>query len=67
VTDGLEVDFEGALPSTTLGGDPDENANRTAVISQPDPEAPFGITTLETDVTGPTADAYEYTEACFTF
>ncbi len=67
VTEGLEVDFEGALPTTTLGGDPNENANRTAVISQPDPEAPLGITTLEAGVTGPTADAYEYTEACITF
>ncbi len=67
VVDGLEVDFEGALPNTVLGGDPNVNANRTAVIAVPDPEQPLGIRTLETNVTGPTADAYDYSEACISF
>ncbi|SDU64494.1 ABC transporter substrate-binding protein [Jiangella alkaliphila] len=64
VTDGLEVDFEGALPATTLGGDPNENVNRTAVINKPDPEAPLGLSSVATEVTGPSADSYEYAAAC---
>lgn len=64
VTDGLVVDYEGALPETTLSDTPNESAARTAVISEPDPEAPLGITSIATGVTGETADAYEYTERC---
>jgi ABC-type branched-subunit amino acid transport system substrate-binding protein len=64
VVNGLEVDFEGALPTVTLGGDPNTNVPRTAVISQPDPSAQLGIRTLETGVTGETADAYEYVGPC---
>jgi ABC-type branched-subunit amino acid transport system substrate-binding protein len=64
VVDGLEVDYEGALPTVTFGGDPNENAVRTAVINRPDAAAGLGITPIGTDVTGPTADAYEYTQAC---
>jgi ABC-type branched-subunit amino acid transport system substrate-binding protein len=62
--DGLEVDYEGALEARTLGGDPNETASRVAVISAPDPDAPLGLATLERDVTGPTADAFDYDEAC---
>jgi ABC-type branched-subunit amino acid transport system substrate-binding protein len=64
VVDGLVVDFEGAVPETTLGGDANENASRFGVISRPDPETALGLATIETEVTGPTADAYEYTSAC---
>ncbi|NDL56268.1 ABC transporter substrate-binding protein [Phytoactinopolyspora mesophila] len=62
--DGLEVDYEGMLPTATFGGDPDETATRTAVINRPDEDAPLGVSTVEADVTGETADAYEYTSAC---
>jgi ABC-type branched-subunit amino acid transport system substrate-binding protein len=62
--DGLEVDFEGALPNATFGGDTNENADRTATISVPDPEATTGISALEVGITGATADAYEYTAPC---
>ncbi|MEX2503307.1 MAG: ABC transporter substrate-binding protein [Egicoccus sp.] len=62
--DGLTIDYEGALPERTLGGDANETAVRTGVISQPDPDAPLRLTTVETGVTGPTADAYDYSAPC---
>jgi ABC-type branched-subunit amino acid transport system substrate-binding protein len=64
VTDGLVVDYEGALPETTLSDNPDETAIRTAVISVPDSEAPLNLSSIETGVTGDTADNYEYTQRC---
>jgi ABC-type branched-subunit amino acid transport system substrate-binding protein len=62
--DGLVVDYEGALPDRVYGGDANEDAPRSAVISQPDPDAELGITTIETNVTGPTADAHDYSGPC---
>jgi ABC-type branched-subunit amino acid transport system substrate-binding protein len=62
--DGLEIDYEGALPTRTLGGDPNETAVRTAVIGQPDADEPLGLATIETGVTGPTADDYDYSSPC---
>jgi ABC-type branched-subunit amino acid transport system substrate-binding protein len=62
--DGLTVDYEGALPERTFGGDANETTVRTAVISQPDPEAELGISTVSTGVTGPTADDYDYASPC---
>ncbi|HSK21674.1 MAG TPA: ABC transporter substrate-binding protein [Egicoccus sp.] len=62
--DGLTIDYEGALPERTLGGDANETAVRTGVISRPDPDAPLRLTTVETGVTGPTADAYDYSAPC---
>lgn len=64
VVDGLEVDFEGALPTVTFGDDPNETASRTAVISQPDPDTELGFTSIEVGYTGPTADAYDYAAPC---
>jgi ABC-type branched-subunit amino acid transport system substrate-binding protein len=64
VVDGLQVDYEGMLPTATLGGDANANAVRTAVINRPDEDGTLGISTVEDGVTGPTADAYEYTSAC---
>lgn len=64
VVDGLEVDYEGALPSATFGGDANEDAVRTAVINRPDPDGTLGLSSIETEYTGPTADAHEYTSAC---
>jgi ABC-type branched-subunit amino acid transport system substrate-binding protein len=65
--DGLEVDYEGALPSRTFGGDPNDSAVRTAVIGQPDSDtdrSPLGLQTIETGVTGPTAEDYDYSSPC---
>jgi ABC-type branched-subunit amino acid transport system substrate-binding protein len=64
VVDGLQVDYEGALPTVTLGGDPNENAVRTATINRPDAAAGLGITPIAIGITGPTADAYDYSTAC---
>lgn len=64
VVSGLEVDYEGALPTATFGGDPDQTAIRTAVINRPDPEGTLGLSTIEAEYTGPTADGYDYTAAC---
>jgi ABC-type branched-subunit amino acid transport system substrate-binding protein len=62
--DGLEVDYEGALPTRTLTGSAEDDVVRTAYISQPDPEAPLGASVIEAEYTGPTAEGYEFTEAC---
>ena len=64
--DGLTVSYEGALPDRTYGGDPNETVPRSAVISQPDPEADLGLTPLESSYTGPTAESYEFTAPCQT-
>jgi ABC-type branched-subunit amino acid transport system substrate-binding protein len=64
IVDGLEVDYEGALPNATYGADPNEATLRVAVIGQPDPDAALGLATIETDVTGATADAYDYSAPC---
>ena len=64
VVEGLVVDFEGALPTTTLGGDPQVNVNRSATISVPDPDTALGIRVVASNVRGATADAYAYTGAC---
>jgi len=62
--DGLEVDYEGALPTATFGGDPNETVERTAAISQPDPDSELGVSTIATGVTGSTADDYDYATPC---
>lgn len=64
VVDGLEVDYEGALPAATFGADTNENAIRQAVINRPDEEGTLGLSVVEAEVTGETAEAYEYTSAC---
>lgn len=62
--DGLVVDFDGALPDRSYGGDPNEEAPRVAVIGRPDASAALGISTVEAGVTGPTADGYDYSTFC---
>ena len=64
LADGLEVDYEGILPTTQMGGDPNVNVTRTAVISRVDGESPNGLTTIVAGFSGPTADAYTYSAAC---
>jgi hypothetical protein len=64
LVDGLEVDYEGVLPATTLGGDPNLNVNRTAVIGRVSTESANGLATIVDGYRGPTADAFAYTAAC---
>ena len=64
LVDGLEVDYEGILPAGRLGGDPNANVNRTAVIGRVDPDTANGLSTVVDGYRGPTADAYAYTAAC---
>ena len=64
VVDGLSVDYEGILPTATMGGDPNVNVNRTAVIGRPDSNSQTGLTVLANTIRGTTADAFEYTQAC---
>jgi hypothetical protein len=64
LADGLEVDYEGVLPTTRMGGDPNENVNRTAVIGRVNPESPNGLETIIDGYRGPTADAFQYLAAC---
>ncbi len=58
---GLVVDYEGALPERTFGED---DHVRTVVMSEPDPEAPLKISSIETEYTGPTAEAFDYSAPC---
>ncbi len=64
VVDGLEVDYEGAVPPRVFGGDPDETAVRTAVINVPDESGQLGLRSVATGVSSPTADAFTYDEPC---
>jgi len=64
LVDGLAVDYEGILPATQMGGDPNVNVNRTAVIGSVNAESPNGLETIVDGYRGPTADAYEYVAAC---
>jgi ABC-type branched-subunit amino acid transport system substrate-binding protein len=60
--DEMTVDYEGALPERSFGEGGEDV--RTAVISQPDSDAPLQLSTLETGVTGPTADEFPYDSRC---
>ena len=64
LVDGLSVDYEGVLPATQLGGDPNVNVNRTAVIGSVSAESPNGLQTIVDGYRGTTADAFAYTAAC---
>jgi ABC-type branched-subunit amino acid transport system substrate-binding protein len=61
--DQVTVDYEGALPSRKYG-DPNETVVREAVIAKPDPKAPVGASVLKDLFVGPTAEGYDFTEAC---
>jgi ABC-type branched-subunit amino acid transport system substrate-binding protein len=61
--DQVTVDYEGALPSRKYG-DSNETVVREAVIAKPDPKAPVGASVLKDLFIGPTAEGYDFTEAC---
>ena len=64
LADGLAVDYEGVLPATQMGGDPNVNVNRTAVIGRVSAESANGLETIIDGYRGATADAFAYTAAC---
>lgn len=64
LVDGLAVDYEGILEVTEMGGDPNVNVHRTAVIGRVNPESPNGLQTIADGYRGPTADAFGYMAAC---
>ncbi|MBY5161976.1 ABC transporter substrate-binding protein [Salsipaludibacter albus] len=59
------VDYEGALPELDLSAEGADQQVRQSSISAPDPEGVTGLTTLEVDFTGPTAEEYPFDEPCF--
>jgi hypothetical protein len=64
LADGLTVDYEGVLPTTQMGGDPNVNVNRTAVIGRVSTDSANGLETIVGGYRGATADAFQYTAAC---
>ncbi len=60
----LTVDYEGALPEASYGGDPNDTVVRESLIAQPDESAPLGSSVLEDFFVGPTAEAFSFTEPC---
>ena len=62
--DGLTVDFQGMLPTTTMGGDANENVKRSTSFGSFNADAPLGVVIDEADYIGPTAAAYEFNAPC---
>ena len=63
VQGGVEVDYEGALPNSLVGGPPTD-VDRSVSINIPSEEAALGIETLLMGYVGPTAQAYDYSAPC---
>lgn len=61
------VDFEGMLPDEAgaTGGDPADVAFRQSVISGVDLKAPTGVKVVQDFFVGPTAEAADLSEPCF--
>ena len=68
---GLEsVTFGGLAPDETYVGEPNDRVQRAQFISRPDPAGladgtSTGSTLVESNYTSPIAEAFEFTEACF--
>jgi ABC-type branched-subunit amino acid transport system substrate-binding protein len=60
----VTVDYEGALPEQSYGGEPNETVVRDAIIAKPDPKAPLGASVLKDFFVGPTAEGHDFTESC---
>ncbi len=60
------VEWEGTLPDEAgnYAGEPNERAVRASFLSQPDTEPESGVTNLELEFTGPTAQDYDFSEPC---
>jgi ABC-type branched-subunit amino acid transport system substrate-binding protein len=67
VSEITEVDYEGTLPegAGNLGGDPNESAVRSTVISEPTDETTSGVVEIEEHYTGPTAQDFDFSEPCY--
>jgi ABC-type branched-subunit amino acid transport system substrate-binding protein len=63
VQGGVEVDYEGALPNSLVGGPP-ADVDRSVSINIPSEDGALGIETLLTGYVGPTAAAYDYSQPC---
>jgi ABC-type branched-subunit amino acid transport system substrate-binding protein len=63
VQGGVEVDYEGALPNSLVGGAP-ADVDRSVSINIPSKEAQLGIETLLMGYVGKTAAAYDYSAPC---
>lgn len=61
------VDYEGMLPEEAgnFVGDPNDTVFRESLLSEVDPQADTGITVIEDFFVGPTAEAHDFTGACF--
>jgi ABC-type branched-subunit amino acid transport system substrate-binding protein len=61
------VDYEGMLPAEAgnFSGEPNETVFRASNLNAVDPSAPTGVTTMEDLFVGPTAEAHEFTGACY--
>ena len=61
------VDYEGMLPEEAgnFVGDPNDTVFRQSLLSEVDPAADTGITVIEDFFVGPTAEAYDFQEACY--
>lgn len=61
------VDSKGMLPEGDghYAGDPNENAVRSTLINAVDDSTATGITQKVASFVGPTAEKYEFTEACY--
>lgn len=63
VQGGVEVDYEGALPNSLVGGPP-ADVDRSVSINIPSEDAALGIETLLVGYVGKTAAAYDYSAPC---
>jgi ABC-type branched-subunit amino acid transport system substrate-binding protein len=58
------VDYEGALPDRTYGGDPSATVVRGSLVAKPDEGAPLGLSVEKDIFTGPTAKAQPFDKPC---
>lgn len=63
VQGGVEVDYEGALPNSLVGGPP-ADVDRSVSINIPSKDGKLGIETLLMGYVGKTAAAYDYSAPC---
>jgi hypothetical protein len=59
-----DVDYEGMMPARSFGGDPNTEFPRTSIMGGVDVETPTGMAVVQDFFVGPTAEAYDFTQAC---
>jgi ABC-type branched-subunit amino acid transport system substrate-binding protein len=60
----VTVDYEGALPSRTYAGEPNETVVRQSLVAKPDDDAPLGVSVFKEFFVGPTAEKFSFTKPC---